>query len=198
LNDYLIQTKHAASSLIDLIRTEEIALRDFLTSLSSFKRIHQILYNDFRRKESDPDDHFDDFQVMHAFERQEQAREHVDSLENKIETLKISISSKEESIKTLSGALLQIAKQGISTVHRNLDNFPSDRIIRTEPMKNIIWQGRNQSLHYEEGTYRAPIVNCFNNLGLQLSAVNLAKEVIDLLNWTTYDNYQNNLTSLLG
>ncbi|MGE7946500.1 hypothetical protein [Lysinibacillus sp. NPDC093688] len=201
MNDYLIQTKYAASSLIDLIRTEEIALRDFLSSLSSFKRIHQILYNDFRRKEFDPDDHFDDFQVMHAFARQAQAREQVDSLENKIETLKMSISSKEESIKTLSGALLQIAKQGISTVHNGLRNCPSGRMVNNEPLKNVIWQGRNQSMHYEEPFRRSEhrhVIDCFSRLNIPLENINLAKEIIDLLEWKTYEQYENDLISLLG
>ncbi|MGE7839581.1 hypothetical protein ACQKNX_02200 [Lysinibacillus sp. NPDC093712] len=198
MNDYLVQTKYAASSLIDLIRTEEIALQDLFSTLNSLKGHHQFLYADFRRKDFDPDDHFNEHQVMHAFALQAKVRDQIDRVETKINNLKISISSKEESIKALSGALLQIAKQGISIVHGNLDNCSSGRIISNEPVKNIIWQGRNQSLHYEEGIYRAPIVNCFNNLGIQLHAINLAKEVIDLLNWTTYDNYQNDLITLLG
>jgi hypothetical protein len=53
-------------------------------------------------------------------------------------------------------------------------------------------------LHYEEGKFRPPVVSYFENIGIVLRAENLAKEIIDLLNWYSYTNYENDLISLLG
>jgi hypothetical protein len=197
LNDYLIQTEYAASSLIDLIRAEEIALDALKSSLSSLKIQQQPLYEDFLRKDLDPDGNFDEFQTMHAFKKQASNQKQIELTKEKIVDMNTSISSKEESIKALSGALLQIAKQGISIVYGSLTTCPSGRIINNEPIKNIIWQGRNQSMHFEEGNYKTPTIRCFSNIGLTLHVENLAKEIIDLLDWTTYDNYKNDLIRII-
>lgn len=199
MNDYLVQTKFAASNLIDLISSEENTLKVFESSFTSLKAHHKFLYDDFIRKDFDPDDHFNEHQMMYAFAKQAKFhQEHIEPTQIKINELIFSMSAKEESIKTLSGALLQIAKQGISVIHGNLDNCIDGRIIKNEPIKNIIWQGRNQSLHYEEGTFRPPIVRCFGNLGIELKAENLAKEIIDILDWNTYENYEKDLISLFS
>ncbi|WP_342535709.1 hypothetical protein MHI04_10865 [Lysinibacillus sp. FSL K6-1151] len=198
MNIYLSETEYAVSSLIDLIRNEEIALEKLSSSLSLLIKQQPYLYNDFLSKDLDPDDNFNEHHTMHAFSKQAANTVSIKNTEVEIEKLKASISSKEESIKALSGALLQIAKQGISIVHGKLDPCPDGRYINNEPIKNIIWQARNQSLHYEEGSHRAAVTNCFANLGITLNGDNLAKEIIDLLGWTTYQNYKTDLISLLG
>lgn len=201
LNDYLVQTKYAASSLIDLIRKEENALQALLSTLSSLECQHQVLYDDFVRKDFDPDDHFNEHQVMHAFALSGEVYNRIEHTKTKIENIKNSISSKEESIKALSGALLQIAKQGISTVYNGLRTCPNGKMINNEPLKNIIWQARNQSMHYEESLqrpYHQPVIDCFANLSIPLENINLAKVIVDLLNWKTYEQYENDLITLLG
>ncbi|WP_141432435.1 hypothetical protein [Bacillus sp. 03113] len=199
MNDYLIQTNFAAHNLIDLINSEENALNSLKTKLVDLKKHHEFLYADFIRKELDLNDHFNDHQIMHSYAKQASFyNEHIEPLQIQIDKLSNSISSKQESIKALSGALLQIAKQGISIVHSSLNTCPDGRFIYNEPIKNIIWQGRNQSLHYEEGNFRSPIVRCFQSIGISLINKNLAKEIIDLLEWNTYQKYQDDMILLLG
>lgn len=60
-----------------------------------------------------------------------------------ISVIKNTIINIEDSQKSLSGALLQIAKQGISIVHCGLANCPSGRSIGTNAIKKVIWQARN-------------------------------------------------------
>lgn len=104
-------------------------------------------------------------------------------------------------------SLLQIAKQGISTVHGNPINCPLGRSIGTETLKNIIWQGRNQSIHCEEGNPNQKVKDCFSNLATDFGSDfdltvnytdNKARRIIDLLNWNTYDKYENDMISLIG
>lgn len=119
---------------------------------------------------------------MHVFEKQACfRRQQIEPVLKEIDEFTFSIAVKEESIKALAGALLQIAKQGISTVHGKLNNCVDGRTIKNEPIKNIVWQGRNQSMHYEEGKFFQPIIDCFHNIEIQLRKENLAKEIVDLL-----------------
>ena len=198
LNTYIKETKFATSNLIKLINDKEDQLITLKSALTNKEKHHKFLYDDFICKDFDPDDHFNEHQMMYTFTKQASYYENqIEPLNIKINELKNSISAKQESVKSLSGALLQIAKQGISIVHGNLENCPNGRIIKNEPIKNIIWQGRNQSIHYEEGRFRLAVARCFENIGISLNDENLAKEIIDLLNWKTYVNYENDLISLL-
>ena len=89
-----------------------------------------------------------------------------------------------------------------------LDGCPEGRIItgkagRSEPLKNVIWWGRNQSMHFEEADYKKALIACFLNLGFDLTADtykqrNLAKEIVlHVLKWTTYEMYEADLRCLL-
>ncbi|MEC2073404.1 hypothetical protein [Alkalihalophilus marmarensis] len=195
---YIKETKFAASNLIKLIHDEEDQLIKLRSTLTKKEKHHRFLYDDFIRKDFDPDDHFNEHQMMYAFTKQAAYYEsQIKPLTLEIDELKDSISAKQESIKSLSGALLQIAKQGISIVHGTLESCPNGRVIKNESIKNIIWQGRNQSIHYEERRFRPAVIQCFENIGITLNNENLAKEIIDLLNWRTYANYETDITSLL-
>jgi hypothetical protein len=63
--------------------------------------------------------------------------------------LENSIIDKQQSLAALSGALLQIAKQGISIEHRRPENCPNGRKVFGVDIKWLIWAGRNQAIHYE-------------------------------------------------
>lgn len=54
------------------------------------------------------------------------------------------------SIGSLSGALLQHPKQGISLVHSGPSSCPAGRAIGGSTLKDVIWQGRNQAIHWDE------------------------------------------------
>ncbi|MGN8770284.1 hypothetical protein ACTNDP_08135 [Paenibacillus barengoltzii] len=199
MNQYILDTKYAAESLIKLIRFEENQLNNLLILYEERKKHHDVLYEDFRRKEFDPDDHFNEFQMMHAFNKQAEYQQRIlIPILDEINNIKDSIENKKHSISALSGALLQIAKQGISFVHNGIKNCPDGRQIRKDVLKNVIWQGRNQAMHFEEGNYNDFLITCFNNIGYPTVPLrNLAKEVIDILGWTDYQKYEDDMKSLL-
>ena len=86
----------------------------------------------------------------------------------------------------------------------SLTKCPDGRIIGQESLKNIIWQGRNQAMHFEEGKYRKVVVKCFTKLEInfgnrfELSDKNLAYDVLMLLGWESYTAYEKDMTLLLG
>jgi len=104
---------------------------------------------------------------------------------------------------TIAGAILQIAKQGISTVHGGLPSPTRGRQIGSQPIENVIWQGRNQAMHYEEGIFSPQTTRCFATLAtefgprLTLSQQNLALEVIGVLGWRSQKDYESDMNQLL-
>ena len=67
----------------------------------------------------------------------------------------------------------------------------------------MIWQGRNQALHWEEGKFSDPVKKCFEQLILDFGAKfsgyttnNMALEVVEVLDWKTFDKFKADLLSL--
>jgi hypothetical protein len=108
------------------------------------------------------------------------------------------VASHQFSAASLAGSLLQHAKQGISLAHGSLTACPDGRqVTASQTLKNVIWQGRNQGIHWEEGKPHPPVVQCFDALTLEVGPAfadyktrNLALDVVELLRWTDFDKFR--------
>lgn len=207
MHQYLTDTRYASQTLVETIYNEEIILSTLIIEYEKVAPIYEYLYQDFR--ESDGAEDVDDAQLMNKFIKMARFNEREDVLgkHKQVNFLQDSIKYKQESISSLAMSLLQIAKQGISIVHGTLPACPTGRMLNHESLKNIIWQARNQAIHYEEGNPHPPVRACFANLtndyGQQFDITiapvsNKSKMVLDLLGWQTYTNYENDMESLLG
>src|SRR5262249_51212098 len=98
------------------------------------------------------------------------ARRESTEVEALVAALEAAILAKETSVQALAGAILQIAKQGIAFVHGDLAGCPAGRPIGRETLKNVIWQARNQSMHWEENAFRQPTTLCFASLQLDFGS----------------------------
>lgn len=103
----------------------------------------------------------------------------------------------EFSITTLCSSILQISKQGISLVHGVLKKCPNGRSVGSQALKEVLWQGRNQGIHWEEGKFSQPVENCFNALitdfGANFSTFkskNMSLEIVKILGWKTFDIFK--------
>ncbi|PTX63342.1 hypothetical protein C8P63_104189 [Melghirimyces profundicolus] len=128
------------------------------------------------------------------------------SLAMKLKQLEWVREIKVNSLQVLSGALLQIAKQGLSIVHGNFDRWPTGKVIRGNgqavTLKEIIRHGRNQSMHFEDDLFEET-KEFFDRLAAvagdsDLSArknpgKNLAFEVVDFLQWNDYESYESDM-----
>lgn len=201
--DYIQETEYAASRLIDDIWHEYNQQK---TLEDEIKKLQTVVQHQYRQAQSlmdsdDPDDvmlgagvHWqtyfeEDKQLFHKSEAYQK-------LEQQIQTHTYSIQ-------TLCSGLLQIAKQGISIVHNGIDTCPNGRTVGTQNLKDVVWQARNQTMHYEEGNCRPPIVAVFAKLSSEFDPVfnnynlqNLAFEVIKVLDWTDYNKYKADIQSL--
>lgn len=138
------------------------------------------------------DIHFD-----HA-PRADKAQRSVDDINN-------SIAAKQFSVDAMSGSILQYAKQGISITHGSLAACPDGRHLGTQTLKNIIWQARNQAMHFEDQNPHPPVVACFTALANdtgnpRFSAFrtdNLGFDVLEHLGWRTIADFNADMR-LLG
>lgn len=129
-------------------------------------------------------------------------------IDKEIAFLEGQILDKQHSLGALAGALLQISKQGISSVRGRPDNCPAGRQVRGIDLKWLIWAGRNQTQHYEETKkIEKSTVDVFDKLNghAETSAFldpkagsNLAFDVVSILGWANYAQYEQDMVSLLG
>ena len=198
MNQYIVDTKYAVENLVRLIKEEENQIETLANKLGLALEKHKVLYADFLSKELDRDENFTEGQYLDSFYRQAMyEEEEVEPIIAEIKNLESAMKNKKHSIDSLSGAVLQIAKQGISIKYNGLQNCPNGRVIKKGVfLKEVIWHGRNQTMHYEENINNRDTLTCLNNLGFLLVNINLSKIIIDLLEWKTYIDYETDMLSL--
>ena len=204
MNQYISETEYAVKNLIELATSEENKVAVLKEKLSSEEAKYKVHKWDFET--SDLHEDFSDVYVMGAFQRMAQAGNEASELEQEIYSLQTVIGSRQSAIQSICGAILQIAKQGMSIVNGGLPNTPEGRMIGTLKIKDIIWQARNQSIHYEEGNFNQRVIDVFTTLEqeqgsdfslAQHQSQSRAKQIINLLNWNDYGNYASDMQSLL-
>lgn len=202
---YITQTRFAVNGLIGLVTRDQSRHNKYKAQLADadkdYRHFRALLYTDVSSSG------FGENVIPYFEKKKRDNKKKVEKFARKIKKLEKSIQVKELSINALSGTILQIAKQGISSVYGGLKNCPNGRPIGRETLKNVIWQARNQSMHYEEGSFNCHVEKCFANLAadygdefsLNIHArENLAsKVVIDLLGWDKYSIYEADIKELL-
>lgn len=102
----------------------------------------------------------------------------------KLEKALFNIGSTVESMSGLAGAVLQIGKQALSIRHAGKPSLPAVRIIGTQNIVEVIWEGRNHAMHWDEGAPREKVNNMLNALATDLDI--------------TIEEGKNNCLSILG
>lgn len=107
------------------------------------------------------------------------------------------IAARSFSVAALSGNLLQYAKQGLSMRYgKKRDGCPVGREVVGLPVHEVVWQGRNQAMHWEEGEPHPPVSRCFDHLAANANPEfakfrdqSMAYEIVLLLGWKTIDDF---------
>jgi len=106
-------------------------------------------------------------------------------------------------VAAMAGTLLQFGKQGLSIVHNGLAASPPGRRMGSQALKDVIWQGRNQGLHWEAGRFTQPVEDCFTALAsdydrkfAEFRARNMAFDVVELLEWRNFEDFASDLRGL--
>jgi hypothetical protein len=124
-------------------------------------------------------------------------------LDEQAKGLEAGLAARQEAESALACALLQIAKQGISLAHGGRANCPPGRDISGISLRDIVWQGRNQAMHFDEGGLTQPVLAVCKQLEAaghkpfaDPHVKSLAVEVVKVLGWTSWTKIEADLKSL--
>lgn len=204
MHQYIQDTEYAIQNLLRLATEEDVQLKALTEKLKQTEAQLKVQQWDFQT--SDLNEDFSDAYVMAAFGRAATTAKDAHRLQGEVASLRVSVGSHQQAIQAISGAVLQIAKQGISLVYGGPSSAAPGRRLGSLTVRDIIWQARNQSMHYEVGTFEKPVMNLFAKLeveqGPQFALAahakqNRAKQVLDLLGWSTYTAYLLDMQILL-
>ncbi len=201
MHQYIRDTRYAAEGLVGLI-ARDAAVYEALKEQHKAAAAEDAYYlAAFQAREMGPD-------ANYWYAKRHEAGVAMTGLAAELCELENSIADKRQSVSALSGALLQLAKQGISSVHKRPDNCPNGRKVFGIYIKWLIWAGRNQAIHYENpDDVRQKTQEVFAGINSArsledtmdpLAQINWAYEVVSSLGWMEYERYEADMISLLG
>lgn len=204
MDDYLSEIEYAVSNLISIIWQEHRYLEDLQQRIQGLTtnitdnhdRVHFLAEN-----AQDLEDISD--AISQSMDSYWGLQKDLAVVRKSLETLSTQIAAHAFSVGCLAGSLLQYAKQGISICHgKDFNKYPDGRFINSQSIKNIIWQGRNQSVHWEGGVLNHFVEDCFTDLlknnpcFSDYKKQNKAFEIIELLGWTDFSIFKKDMQSL--
>jgi|AntRauMinimDraft_4_1070384.scaffolds.fasta_scaffold00043_58 hypothetical protein len=200
---YLAEIEHAAREAIALVWAEHREVEELRRLVD---RLTHEMEDGYRRAAAWSDSYDPDDVMLAAgihWETYFGADKQRHGAQGELDIAADRLAAREFSRASMSGSLLQYAKQGISITHGELAACPEGRPIGRQLLKQVIWQGRNQALHWEDGNPHPPVRRCFDMLAADFgqafagyTAQNLAFEVVRLLGWESYEVFSRDLRSL--
>lgn len=201
MHQYIRDTRYAAEGLVGLI-TRDAADYEVLKEQHKAAAAKDAYYlAAFQAREMGPD-------ANYWYAKRHEAGMALNGLAAVLRELENRIIDKRQSLAALSGALLQLAKQGISTEHRHPGNCPNGRKVYGVGTKCLIWASRNQAIHYEnpkEVDHETRAVFAQLNAGRKDETplnpggkVSCAYDIVRILGWESYGQYEADMVSLLG
>jgi hypothetical protein len=111
----------------------------------------------------------------------------------RLEKAIFSIGTTDESMSSLAGAVLQIGKQALSIRHAGKPNLPTAKTIGTQNIIEVIWEGRNHAMHWDEGSPRQRVRDMLNTLANDLGITieegkNNCLSILGVLGWKKTDD----------
>lgn len=199
MKDYISQTEHATRSLVDLIAADHKALDNANRALRGATEKFDFQYQTFLSNEFHT-------AANHYHAQMARAHQATAAVDEEVKSLAASIDAKSASIAALSGALLQVAKQGLSVVYGKPQNTPRGPEVSGLLVKDIIWEGRNQSIHYENPKEISDaVVDFFRRIdGVRndgnswdpRSQYNYAFDIINFLGWLDWKQFEGHMLSI--
>lgn len=203
IENYLADRKYAIQGIFQLLNIETGEIEKLTLEIEELRHTARILRLIAIEENEDEESLEEKLSENDEFLASLCLDSDADGKKNRIEILNEVLMEKKDSITTFSMCLLQIAKQGISSIYgenKNSCTIIGRNISSNLSLRDIIWEGRNQAIHYE-GNYRNNITECFRILttefgeqfNLSNSKENKAKYIIDLLGWKDFESFEKDL-----
>lgn len=122
--------------------------------------------------------------------------------EQRVSELLARIGATEEAMAVLAGSILQIGKQALSYRFGTKPVLAGARAVGSQSVVDLIWEGRNHALHWEESNPRPPVRDMLaalqNDLGLRVVVgENNAVHILKGLGWTDANVVASELKGLI-
>ncbi|MGI8778006.1 MAG: hypothetical protein ACR2LJ_11655 [Acidimicrobiales bacterium] len=204
MDEYVQEIRHAVEQLVPIIWEEGQRLRQLEAEVGASTRQTHHGYQRAEALAIDADDVDDvamatqmQWETYFGPDRERYCRS------AELQALARRATAQSFSVAALASALLQYGKQGISIVHGSLGAAPDGRTFGWQLLKEVIWQGRNQGLHWEDQDFRPPVERCFEVLPAEVDrkfgdyrSRNMAIDVLGLLEWHDFEAFARDLRSL--
>lgn len=203
MSRYVEEIKHAAGTIFPVVWAEQKRLIELDNEIRRLDRIisHNAYQAQAWQDSDDPEDvAFGGGIYWSTYFNEDKERYHKDAERQQLdEAYKVRAFS----VSALAGDLLQYGKQGISIVFGGPDKCKDGRLIGEQRLPDVIWNGRNHALHWEDPKPHAKTVACFEKLTEKVckkfdafKTRNQAFHLIYHLGWTDFDKFAADLRSL--
>lgn len=213
ISDYLNKREESIKKLIELINEENKEIKRLEQWISAEEEYIADIENEISQKKGITLD-----EITSADQEIIVSLNNIQDHQIELKPFKNLQKKREDSLQLLSGALLQAAKQAISIEFEYPSNISTSDSVENSSLKlgEIIWSGRNQSLHWEEGWFDQTTVNVFKQLSKEFSEIDevplkgnhsiripgydrksYAFEIVSkVLQWDDYNKFKDNMESI--
>ncbi len=125
-----------------------------------------------------------------------------DDISVKLDNALASIGATVDSMSSLAGAVLQIAKQVFSLRHTGKPRISTARDIGNQSVVEVVWEGRNHAMHWDEGAPKARVQVMLDGLSndLDMNIVignNNCLSILGALEWFSTEAVVKDLNALI-
>lgn len=202
--EFIENSRHAIDHLFGAIGEYNKVLEKAQITVEEIESSKQLLSDLFMyRDQWSPNANHHYAQYMMRMEELEKQK--IDVQENdaeKLEKALFNIGSTVESMSGLAGAVLQIGKQALSIRHAGKPTLPTARTVGTQNIVEVVWEGRNHTMHWDEGAPKERVRNMLNALATDLNITieagkNNCLSILGALEWKKPEDVISDLKALV-
>ena len=201
--EFINNSRHAIDHLFDALDEYNSVLESAQQTVEEIEQSKQMLSDLFMyRDQWSPNANYYHAQYVERMkalnEKQEEAG---NEFEERLQNALASIGATVESMSSLAGAVLQIAKRVLSLRYSRKPNISGARKIGSQSIIEVIWEGRNHAMHWEEGAPKQQVQDMLNALSSDLGITieigqNNCLSILDALGWKSTDEMVADLKAL--
>ncbi|MFB2981007.1 hypothetical protein [Microseira sp. BLCC-F43] len=202
---FIDECKYALDQLFQILDIRLKAIHNLSRSLAEIEQIEYLLTDNFVEQDQwsvNANSYYIQYMDrMKALAEEKQGIATEPERQKRVLEMLARIGATEESMAVLASAVLQIGKQVLSFRFGGKPNLKNVREVASQLVVEIIWEGRNHTMHWEEANPRRPVVDMLQKL--QTSGVkiiqgrNNALAIIAVLNWKSASEAIEDLKSLV-
>ncbi len=201
--EFINNSRHAIDHLFDALDEYNSVLESAQQTVEEIEQSKQMLSDLFMyRDQWSPNANHYYAQYVERMktlnERQEGAE---NEFEERLKNALASIGATIESMSSLAGAVLQIAKQVLSLRYSKKYNINGARKIGSQSIVEVIWEGRNHAMHWDEKAPNQQVQDMLNALSSDLGITieignNNCLSILGALEWKSTDDVIKDLIAL--